>query len=242
MLMIIIFLPYLDNQFGNAKRLAIVWDTYISDSLKESTREKRDEGIKRKVSGNTKLSRKWFGFLRDSKNKELFEFFTTKVVKYNWPLGKNVYITSGSAVALSGSGTPVEDCNHEEADTRLMVHILHSLQQGVKIKSILVCTVDTDVVVILVGIFYDLIKTQPFAGIWLAFGMDKHYRFYHVSAYVQAWKSKDHEHFLCSTRFLVVTQPLHSKIRLRRPFGKHGEHIKTPLIYMFIRPHIHFNC
>lgn len=121
-----IFLPYPHKQFGNAKRLDIVWDTYISDSLKESTGEKRVEGIRRKVSGNTKLPRNWFDFLRDSINKKkLFEFLTAKVVKYNWPLGKNVYITSGAAVALSGLGSPMEDCNHEEADTRMMVHILY---------------------------------------------------------------------------------------------------------------------
>lgn len=112
---------------GNAKRLDIVWDTYISDSLKESTGKKRVEGIRRKVSGNTKLPRNWVDFLRDSINKkELFEFLTAKVVKYNEPLGKNVYITSGAAVALSGLGSPMEDYNHEEADTRLMVHILYT--------------------------------------------------------------------------------------------------------------------
>lgn len=73
----------------------------------------------------------------------------------------------------------MENCNHEEADTRLVVHVLHSLQQGA--NSILVRTVDTDVIVILAGTFYDLIVTQPLADIWVAFGMGKHYRFYHIN-------------------------------------------------------------
>lgn len=63
---------------------------------------------------------------------------------------------------------------------RWFTYYIHSLQKGA--KSILVRTVDTDVGVILVGIFYDLIKTQHFADIWLAFGMGKHYRFYHINA------------------------------------------------------------
>ena len=37
----IVFIPYLEKQLQTAKRLDVVWDTYISDSLKESTREER---------------------------------------------------------------------------------------------------------------------------------------------------------------------------------------------------------
>ena len=40
-------------------------------------------------------------------------------------------------------------CNHEEADTRIVIHVLHALQSGC--KSVVIRTVDTDVVVILVG-------------------------------------------------------------------------------------------
>ncbi len=53
-----------------------VWDTYKSDSLKESTREKRVRGVRRKVSGHAKLPLKF----HNSKNKqELFDFLTQKV-------------------------------------------------------------------------------------------------------------------------------------------------------------------
>lgn len=85
---------------------------------------------------------------------------------------------------------------------------------------------DTDVGVILVGIFYDLIKNiLPISGWLLAWVSIT--GFTTSTPYVQAWKSKDHDHFLCSTLFLVVTKPLHSKVRVRSPFGKHGEHIKS---------------
>ena len=50
-------------------------------------------------------------------------------------------------------------CNHEEADTRIAVHILHALEQGMKI--IKVRTVDTDVITILVGAYFNLTMTQP---------------------------------------------------------------------------------
>ena len=58
-------------------------------------------------------------------------------------------------------------CNHEEADTRIAVHILHALEQGIKI--IKVHTVDTDVITILVGAYFNLAMTQPQVDIWVAF-------------------------------------------------------------------------
>ena len=49
-------------------------------------------------------------------------------------------------------------CNHEEADTRIVVHARHALETGA--ESILVRTVNTDIVVILVGKLYDLALQQ----------------------------------------------------------------------------------
>ena len=123
------------------------------------TKEERGKGVRRKVSGQTKLPTKWMDFLCDSKNKEeLFAFLTTKVVDAAFPSGNLVYITSGESVLHTGSIT-MPNCNHEEADTRIVVHIQHALQQGM--KNIEVCTVDTDVVTILVAAFYELVTIQP---------------------------------------------------------------------------------
>ena len=47
--------------------------------------------------------------------------------------------------------------NHEEADTRVDVHILHALEEG--LKEIQVCTVDNDVMVIPVDAFFELTMT-----------------------------------------------------------------------------------
>ena len=46
---------------------------------------------------------------------------------------------------------------------------LHALQQNM--KNIEIRTVDTDVIVILAGVFYDLLVIQPLADIWVAFGV-----------------------------------------------------------------------
>ena len=54
------------------------------------------------------------------------------------------------------------NCNHEGADTRIVVHLLHSLEHGM--KTIKVRTGDSDVT-ILVGDFFDLISIQLSADI-----------------------------------------------------------------------------
>ncbi|KAG0719479.1 hypothetical protein GWK47_050386 [Chionoecetes opilio] len=90
--------------FGGFKRVDVVWDSYIASSIKESTREKRGKGVRRKVGGPTKVPSNWPDFLRDSTNKEeLFQFLSDKVGSNDWPGGKEVFITSGTDVISRAS-------------------------------------------------------------------------------------------------------------------------------------------
>ena len=66
-----VFLPYFEIQLRNVSRLDLVWDRYISDSLKGSAKAKRGKGIRRRVVGSTVLSGNWQNFLRVDGNKEL---------------------------------------------------------------------------------------------------------------------------------------------------------------------------
>ena len=47
---------------------------------------------------------------------------------------------------------------------------------------IFVCTVDTDVLVIMIGIFHDLIALYPSAAIWIGLGMGKYVQYIGVNA------------------------------------------------------------
>lgn len=53
-------------------------------------------------------------------------------------------------MSVGNNNLVMPSCNHEETDTRLLVHILHALEQ--ELNRIEVHTVDTDVIVILVGV------------------------------------------------------------------------------------------
>ncbi len=71
------------------------------------------------------------------------------------------------------------DSDHEEADTRIVLHMNDSLQGGA--STILVRTVDTDVMVILIGQFHAVISRHPNAALWVAFGTGKHFCYYSIN-------------------------------------------------------------
>ncbi len=72
------------------------------------------------------------------------------------------------------------DSDHEEADTRIVLHMNDSLQGGA--GTILVRTVDTDVMVILIGQFHAVISRHPNAALWvIAFGTGKHFCYYSIN-------------------------------------------------------------
>ena len=88
-----VFTRHLENNLKTATRLDVVWDTYKPDSLKESAREKRGKGRRRKVSDDTKLPGNWMDFLRDPSNKkELFLFLTSKLKEFNWSSFESLFV------------------------------------------------------------------------------------------------------------------------------------------------------
>jgi hypothetical protein len=166
------FIPYLEQQLQTCSRLDIVWDRYFEHSLKESTREHRGKGLRRKVEGHLKLPGNWMNFLRESSNKrDLFDFLSLRVESHQFPTNKSVYITKKEYV-LTSSSNKMPKCTHEEADTRIMVHLIHALEGGKQL--IQVRTVDTDVIVILIGNFHDLKQRFSLQDVWVFFGTGKH--------------------------------------------------------------------
>lgn len=176
-----VFLPYITKQLQTSKRVDVVWDTYLVSSIKESTREKRGKGVRRKVAGQTKVPSNWPDFLRDPTNKqELFQFLSDKIASSTFPDGTQVFATSGATVVSSGTDHYMPPCDHEEADTRIVVHLQDALKSGC--ATCLVRTVDTDVVVILIGKYHSLVSKYPPADIWVAFGRGKSFMYLHINA------------------------------------------------------------
>ena len=169
-----VFLPYILKELATVIRIDIVWDVYKSDSLKNLTREKRGCGIRRRVSSSTRIPGNWAGFLRNSENKqELFRFLAQKCVEHEIGENKIIYSTMDDQVMCTSGGTittTLSPCSHEEADTRIFVHINDMAMNGY--KKIMIRTVDTDVVVIAIAKFVEMGLEE----MWIAFGTGKSYR------------------------------------------------------------------
>ena len=74
---------------------------------------------------------------------------------------------------------PMNDCNHKEADTWIVVHVIDSLEK--EFNKILIHTVDTDIIVILMGYFHSIRENYQAADIWVAFSTGKSFSHYHIN-------------------------------------------------------------
>ena len=125
-----------------------MWDTYSSESLKHHIRKKRSVGISRRVTADTRIPSNWVKFLRCDENKsELFSFLTKHILRIH--TDKLVVSTGGQHAFSNADLSPLlqglQQCNHEEADTLIFLHILGAAAQH---KNIIVRTVDADVVIL----------------------------------------------------------------------------------------------
>ena len=88
--------------------------------------------------------------------------------------GKGVYTTLGSNVLSSvvdADSTNLVPCSHEEADTRLLLHVADAVQEG--LRKVCIRTVDTDVVVLAIAMF-ERINPEEF---WIAFGTGSNFHY-----------------------------------------------------------------
>lgn len=168
-----VFVPHIIKQAQQTKRVDLVWDRYLATSLKRNTREMRGAGIRRRVSKTTLIPANWKSFLRSDENKaELFHFLAASISSVELP-GVQIVSTveedviSSQPIAKEGL-TP---CNHEEADTRMFVHVQHAVSKGY--NKIMIRTVDTDVVVLAVT-YVAKLNVQE---LWIAFGVGKNLKY-----------------------------------------------------------------
>ena len=91
----------------------------------------------------------------------------------------------------NGSNQLMSLCNHEEADSRICVHVQDALKKGA--RDILVSTVDTDVVVILVSMYFHFSHVFPDVNICVGFGTGKHFKYYSINSMCQYLGNKNPE-------------------------------------------------
>jgi len=166
----------MSTKLQTVSRLDLVWDTYLANSSKGSTRAKRGQGVRRRVVAAATIPGNWQNFLRvDSNKTELFRFLSAAVMEWFDQEDKELVITDGEAVLskpILPDLTSLAPCNHEGADSRMLLHASHAAQHGH--HAIPIRTVDTDVVVLAVSLAQEL---QPEDKLWLAFGTGERFRY-----------------------------------------------------------------
>lgn len=149
-----VFIPYITLQLHNASRLYRVWDRYIEDSLKGTTRKKRGKEIRRRVMAGGAILGNWRDFLRVDRNKiELFSFLSKALLEAFNEEGKKLVVTSGESILSKPELHDLDSlspCYHEEADSHMLLHANHAALCGGHLK-ILIRTVDTDVAVLAIS-------------------------------------------------------------------------------------------
>uniref|UniRef100_UPI00358E27B6 uncharacterized protein n=1 Tax=Myxine glutinosa TaxID=7769 RepID=UPI00358E27B6 len=139
--------------------------------------EKERKGIRRRVTGSALLPGNWHSFLRVDENKEeLFSFLSKQVTESIDVPDKQLIATDGEqviAVPPCADTAALAPCNHEEADTRMMLHAAAAMKSGH--RRVLIRTVDTDVVVLAVWMAQEL--NEVVDELWLALGTGKNFRY-----------------------------------------------------------------
>ena len=150
-----IFIADVVSQVRTVKRLDVIWDIYYP-STTWTLAELSSKG--------------WY-------QSELFELLAKHVESLAIE-GKQLIITfkedviSATAIHKEGLAT----CNHEEGDTRVLLHAPHAAKLWY--HRVMVRIADTDIVVLC--IFY--ITKWNFQELWIAFGVGKHVIkvYYHI--------------------------------------------------------------
>ncbi|KAG7176515.1 hypothetical protein Hamer_G024553 [Homarus americanus] len=142
-----VFISFIESQLEYGSRLDLVWDCY------------------------------WQNFLRNSDNKEeLFSFLAEQVMQLVVKESKQLVVTDKKQVLTvppRKDTANLAPCNHEEADTRMMVHAADALECGH--RRILIRTVDTDVVILAVALANE--RSEVLDELWLTLGTGKNRRY-----------------------------------------------------------------
>ena len=121
--------------------------------------------------------------------------------------GKQIFTSGTTSVTAAGASHYMPECNHEEADTRMLVHLQDALENGA--NTCLVRTVDTDVIVIIVEKVHYIHEQHPAADVWIAFGTGRNFRYLQINAICNALGREKAIALPIFTQLLAVIQLLH---------------------------------
>ena len=175
-------LPFIKSQVNSiTTRVDAVWDRYPENSLKKQTRVKRigttrERRIRAAENIPIPKGKDWQSFLKVSENKEeMFKYMSEKLLSLTASSDFHLLSTKVELV-LSNKHVDlarISPSDHEEADTRMLLHLYDAVMDGH--KTAYIRTVDSDVVVICIHLFHKLMHLE-LSELWIGFGTGKSYK------------------------------------------------------------------
>ena len=158
----------------HAIRIDIVADLYDPLSIKTPTRETRGNAAADSFTGSTLMPTDMNEFTKNSENKTILNSLiaTHALQPETWAWDHEVVVTDGTTIKSSRDGekeifTWIQ-ATHEEADNRMLIHIIDMLECG--ITDIMVRATDTDVIIILLSFMIQFENQHEDVKITVDFG------------------------------------------------------------------------
>ena len=135
------------------------------------------------------MPKNWCSYLRNGTNKiELFHYLSGVIAQSVFEEGKVGFTTYDTNILQNSHADdpvirteyPLSPCNHEEFDTRVMLHAANAATQGY--KCILIIANDTDIIVLAISFFTEIGAEK----LWVSFGMGKKMRYISIHAICNA--------------------------------------------------------
>lgn len=190
-LAILIMQVIMSRQHVSGGRVDVVFDCYWDISIKAAERQKRaaDGVLQINISSSSqKCPKQWSKVLKLGSNKTaIIQFLVEEWKKDTYsafiPDNCDLYATSGAECwrftseggVISCQLVPELRCNHEEADTRILLHAAHAAQNGY--STVYLRSPDTDVAIIAISL-----ASQVPAELVFKTGTKQRSRFINLSA------------------------------------------------------------
>ena len=170
---------YKEIERSQLTRVDVTFDRYLAESLKSETRERRGSGSRVLVTAATPICRNWRMFLRVNENKdELFQLLASDLEELKSTAKFIVATVNDKSICNRELNMEnLSPSNHEEADTRIFLHVKNAAEMNH--QEISIRTVDTDVVVIAVSLFHELNVDK----LWIEFGSGRNKRWLPIHSY-----------------------------------------------------------
>ena len=163
------------------KRIDVTFDRYIDNSTKSGTRKNRSRKarpIRKIVDGRTvPLPQNWNDFLAVPANKQDLALLLSNELIAQAPGDKIIVVAGGFRTAEDTQCTqPLVDiemlrANHEEADTRVVLHCIHA-----ETEDVVVAARDTDILLLLLAFFSSMKCKQ----LWMKAGTSKQKKYFPI--------------------------------------------------------------